>query len=479
MDILIFGIDGLGKESLEGLGLKRLAARMHQGKVDNPTIQNVISRGWPELYTGKHAFESGGFYQSPAFNNNRIYPTQNTGLSAIKKNIGEDDLLWNVLNRLGYKVGLFTVPTVTKPEEISGFCIAATGAGKFGNGLASDDIHPSNLLDGLQIKDIDLGFRMGYGAFIPKSIEDLEQNANKHIADYFYTLDRVLDRNSVDICFAASRFINEMGYKFLGVCLNEPKSDYEIKLKQTIMDLCESFDAQLDNLINRVNPKHLFIVSDHGIGKFKSELNLNQLLLEIGEMTRRTTFLNWREMARSVYVWLSSNILNKKMPPKIPKYRIEKHKYFSIGFTNVLYLNDQRFGAEFISTDEALDKSKAMVKILNEQVEIDGIADLIHFEVFEHGGGFIGKQDACIPLPNIHCKMSSGLANTERCFDVICKKEYGFETMFERGFYGEHSGCKTEDTLSSYSGSKQDIVDLSSLTNIYNSIINLAKVAKS
>jgi len=59
MKILIFGIDGLGTESMEGLGLKRLARRINQGVVGNPAIQNIISRGWPELYTGKDAYQIG------------------------------------------------------------------------------------------------------------------------------------------------------------------------------------------------------------------------------------------------------------------------------------------------------------------------------------------------------------------------------------------------------------------------------------
>ena len=92
MKILILDIDGLGKASLSKLGLKRLAKRIKQGAFENPSVQNIIGRGWPEIYTGRDAYKTGGFYQLPSYVNGKIFPSQNTGLGTIKKIIDQSSL---------------------------------------------------------------------------------------------------------------------------------------------------------------------------------------------------------------------------------------------------------------------------------------------------------------------------------------------------------------------------------------------------
>lgn len=475
MKTLIFGIDGLGKESLEGLGLKRLEKRINQGVFGNPAIQNIISRGWPELYTGKDAYQTGGFYQVPEYRDGKIRPTQRTGLSEIKKLIGNDELLWNRLNMAGHKVGVFTVPTITKPEKIDGFCIGATGAGKYDNELSDEDVYPRNLLQGLYVKNADLGFRMGYGAYIPNSIEDLEKSAYKHIADYFYILERVLDKYPVDICFAATRFINEMGYKFLGLCLNVPENAYEEKLKHSVMALCEHFDAKLDNFIEGLSPDHLFIVSDHGLAKVKYELNLNQFLVEMGILRRRSSFLNWKEATKPMYFWCKRNLFGRKIGNMIPKYDLENGDLFSIGFTNVLYLRDHRFGGQENSLDKQAELVSVLVNQLNGKNNELGFEHLIRFEESGHFGE-IGQGSLKRALPNIICHMVPGIFNSERQFQVIKQKNFAFDQMFRKGFYGEHSGCKSEDTIAAYVGNKEGDIDFSRLTSIYESIIQVSEI---
>lgn len=469
MKILIFGIDGLGEESLKVLGLKKLAARMKNGKLDNPKIQNVISRGWPELYTGKDAFETGGFYQVPEYRNGKILATQNTGLTTIKKIINNDDLLWKALNNLDYKVGLFTVPTISVPEEINGFCVAGTGGGKFGNTVSTDDLYPKNLFDGLHIKDIDLGFRMGSGAYIPEDILDLEQNGNKHIADYFFTLERLLNKNDVDACFCASRFIAEMAFKFIG--LSSTKNEYEKKLKKTVLSLCENFDSVLDDFLEKINPEHLFIVSDHGIGKYKYDLNLNQILCENKLIKRITTI---KDRLRPFVNKTRYILYNRRYLPAPPHYFLEGAEFFSIGYINALYLNDDRFSGSPIEPELAYEKSINMTNILNNWLSENNLSDKLHFRAIKYPAN-IGQGETKVAIPNIICDMESGFNNSERALLALSEKDYYFEEMFDKGFHGEHSGCKTNDTIAYYSGSYSEHVDLSNLKNIYHSIINVAK----
>ncbi|SFK33010.1 hypothetical protein [Methylophaga sulfidovorans] len=474
MKMFIFGIDGLGHESIKGLGLKKLATRIESGIIGTPKILNVVSRGWPEIYSGKNAYQTGAFYQVPEYQDGKIYASQRTGLSLVKKTIGSGELLWNKLEKLGYSVGIFSVPTVTAPEKLNGFSVGATGAGKFGNSMSDEDVFPSELLKGLHIKDIDLGFRMGYGAFIPQSISEFEATANKHLADYFYMLERLLDKNPVDICFAATRFINEMAYKFLGLCERNPKNEFEKQLRNTVLDLCESFDEQLDALINKIEPQQLFIVSDHGIGKFEYELNLNELLVDIGLLKRNSERQNIKDFIRPAYHWFRRKLLNNKIPKFAPRYLLEDSKLFSIGFTNVLYLNDHRFGGCTYSEKEREILIKGYVEELNNQVKLLSLDSLISFRAINNINRMLDEVN--ITIPDILCEMSSGITNTQRQREVFTPKQNDFESMFVKGFHGEYSGCKTEDTIAAYIGGSGSSINFSNLTNVYDSIIAVAEV---
>lgn len=469
MKILVFGIDGLGKGVLEGLRLRRLSKRIYQGKVEIPQIKNVISRGWPEIYCGKDAFETGGFYQVPHLAD-KIRPTQSTGLSAIKK-VGIEDYLWTEIKKLNLSVGLFTIPTISKPETNTVFCVAATGAGKVTNEITEDDLFPKDLFRGLNIKEIDLGFRMGNGAFLPSSISELEINANKHLADYFFTLTRVLDRNNVDVCFAATRFITEMAYKFLGVCISEPKNNFEKELRTAVLALCESFDMLLDDFINKVNPEHLFIVSDHGLSEFKYDLNLNQFLFENGLIAKEQGIIRF---AKNIVIAGLSKMYPKKYSPLTPRYDLKSGEYFSIGYMNALFLYDQRFNGPSYTKSEAYQKSILFSDKLNELAKNSNLDDYINFSAIDHAG-VVGSAENTISVPNIFCSMAEGLYNSERQYEVLSKKENNYEKMFTHGFHGEYSACKGNDTIAAYCGPLTADVNLSRLTTVYDTVIKAAK----
>lgn len=471
MKMLIVGIDGLGIDSLQALGLKRLNTRLHgSGVMGNPSIENVISRGWPEIYTGKNAYETGGFYQVPIYKNGKILPTQNTGLTKIKKIITSGDLLWKVLNNRGYSVGLFTIPTITQPEIVDGFSFAATGAGKFKSDLLENEILPKNLLDSIRIKNTDFGIRMGYGGYIPRNLLHLEEYLNKHISDYFFTLRHVLNKKHVDVCFAATRFIAAMAFKFIGICTNMPNNDYEASLRELVLSICNTFDEELDRFINDSSPEHLFIVSDHGITEYKYDLNLNELLAINGLIKRRYSI---KSIIKPYVNRIRSTLYDKPFELNaIPKYHLESSSFFSIGYMNALYLRDARLGGDTYSLDQAYEISKSMSDKLN---TLCSELDLNKYLLFRpvNSAGLVGAGDNSVPIPNIICDMQTGINNSERKKAVFVSKEYYFNRMFKKGFYGEHSGCKSNDTIAFYAGNKNKEIAFPNLTSLYKSILRV------
>jgi len=137
----------------------------------------------------------------------------------------------------------------------------------------------------------------------------------------------------------------------------------------------------------------------------------------------------------------------------------------------VLYLNDSRFGGEYYSEVEREKVLVELVNSLNIRAEKLKLSHLITFEL-------LTKSSAEFVTPDIMCNMASGVMNTERQCTVIYERDFDFKKMFTEGFYGEHSGCKTDDTLAAYCGSQTESVNFDKLTDVYSSILNVAEVCR-
>lgn len=472
---MVLGIDGLGIESMKTLKLSRLEHRMKGSLNGIPEIDNVVSRGWPEIYTGETAYKSGAFYQIPIMHDKKIRITQQTGLDRIKAHISQEKLLWNALNNYGLSCGVFGVPTTSTAQKIDGFFVAATGAGKFGNSMNEGDFYPKNLLDGLTIKELDLGLRMGYGTLIPKSLEELEERANKHLSDYFYLLEVLLERHQPDTCFVATRFVNEMAYKFIKLCQVTPNDAYENRFKKLVLNLADNFDILLDKCINNISPNHLFVVSDHGIGLFEYHVNLNEMLHRVGVLNRSHT----KNLIKKIINLRTQYLPYKRRRIFYPGYQLEKSDAFSVGFSDLIYLNDERFTGPQMDIDQTYEKSLELEQHLNEYSSKIGYSDFFKFDAIKKDKYTkpILKKNHRVPIPNIRCYLKQGYSNTQRTNnEILVPNICSFsKKLFIKGFHGEYSGCKTDDTLAIYSGDRNDLVDLSRLTNIYDSIISVIK----
>jgi predicted AlkP superfamily phosphohydrolase/phosphomutase len=467
LKLTVVCIDGLGTTTLNLLNLKRLHSRMYGGQLFTPTIRNVVSRGWPEIYTGQTAYENGSFYQAPVARNNKIYATQNTGYNRLIAENPRLPTLWNQLNSMGLSVGVFTVPTVPVLKTISGFSVGATGGGQFGNKLDIQAVNPSNLLKKSEIHNVDLGLRMGFGGYIPQDGEHLRAYAEKHLNDYFRLLNLAIKRQPTDVTLIGTRFINEIGYKFIGLFTKQKLSAKENNLKSVILSLCEKFDRHLDEFLNQNDIEHTFIVSDHGIGPFKYELNLNEYLNSLNYISKIRGKRNWKVLLHPIYRKKVEFFTKTKISFPFPKYDLSSSLAFSIGFTNVIYLNDQRFTGSEYSASERDKILNSLTNDLNKKSRDFEETAAIRFERID--GNITTPRG-----PDILCKLPAGVANTERRFDVLYKVNPNYVNMFQSGFHGEYSGCKSEDTLSSYSGNYIGL-QINDLTDTFSQVIRVAR----
>jgi hypothetical protein len=481
MKILILAVDGLGAESLSALRLTKLQQRIGSALAGNPTIDNVVSRGWPEIYCGENAYRTGAFYQVPLCDGKRITPSQATGVACVQAHMAPDSLLWHALNRRGLSCGVFGLPTVSSVGPLNGFMVAATGAGRFGGGLSPEDVYPNGLFDGLDFKDLDLGLRMGYGAFMPKTLQELERHANKHLADFFFLTPRLLERMGVATAIIGTRFVTELAYKFLGLLTDEHEGQFAADLKEVVLALAQNFDASLDRLLRDLAPEHLFIVSDHGLAPLRTHINLNALLEKAGGYKMRRHQAKPPTWLRAALHRRYRILKGERPPPQFPRYRLEQSKVFSIGFTNTLYLNDDRFTGHAMDPSASRQESERVVNHLAQFCKAAGIDTVTGFDIVSEGGTTQPQHGSQKPiaLPNIKAKLATGSFNSGRTLDSITEPaDVRFDAaLFTRGFFGEYSGCKSEDTVACYQGPAASAVDLADLTSIYRSILQIADTA--
>ncbi|WP_415897512.1 alkaline phosphatase family protein [Neptuniibacter sp. QD57_21] len=473
MKLLVLGIDGLGEESLSKMKLNRLAGLISKGKKANPSVDNIVSRGWPEIYSGATAYETGAFFQIPHLLKNKICPTQKTGANVVSNHIGEDELLWSRLRKLGYRVGLFGLPTVTTSQTTCEFSFPATGAGQFKNSTNSNGVYPADLASLADYSKSNSGLRIGQGAFLPKSSDELARWLRDHLSQYFYTLRQTLRRNDVNALILGTRFVT-LFYKFRHILSSELTDPEDINLKKVLLDAAEEFDYELVKFIEEANPEELFIVSDHGLGELRYHVTINEVLRELGCINYKPLVSRAAKQAarkvRDIYKGRKANYY--------PDFDYDNSSAFSIGYTDVIYINDARFKGPEMSDESRYERAVKLSKELTSYVATQGYDQFVAFEPIKSSGWTdpIETNADPIPLPDIRCVLAEGCVNLQRTNGNVVEKNepYYAEEMYKKGFFAEHSGCKTNDTIAAYIGSDRQPFKPQSLTDLYIEILRVA-----
>jgi len=467
------GIDGLGVESLAALNLHRLQKLMHKGVVANPAPDNMVSRGWAEIYSGKDAYETGGFYQIPVNRNGRISATQATGVATIAAHVGDDNLLWGKLRQAGHRVGVFTLPTANTRMPSCIFSFPATGGGVFSTGVDASDIYPPEAAMLANYSLPNLGFRMGKGAFLPTSIVQLEAWLRDHIAQYFSTLRRAVDRYPLDSLVMGSRFVT-LHYKFRHILARDHAEADDLALRSVLLEAAEDFDGELAAFIADAAPEHLFITSDHGLGELKWHVSLNALLRSINLVQ----YPGWPyRLARlGVRNIKAASQDRRQRGPIFPVYALERSRAFSIGYTDVLYVNDSRFTGPKMSDEERFSVACRIAEELSGYVRSQGYDQFREFVPMRNRGWTTPSNDgvAAVALPDIRCVLVDGAVNLGRTNgEIVCANlTLGARDMFRFGFFAEHSACKTSDCLAAYVGPADIAFEPKRLTDLYDTMLS-------
>lgn len=127
MKVLLVGMDGAHLDIFNRGWTPFISKFMEKGSQFN--IKNdLYSRGWLEIATGRHASITGAMYDNPKMNGTHEWNLK-FSINDIP-GIGVDiKPLWQVLNENGYRVGVMNLPTVFPSPEVDGFFVSGGGGG--------------------------------------------------------------------------------------------------------------------------------------------------------------------------------------------------------------------------------------------------------------------------------------------------------------------------------------------------------------
>lgn len=481
MKILVLGIDGLGEQSLSAFKLPRLSEVIRNSEKFSPSIDNVVSRGWADIYSGKTAYETGAFYQIPVMEKKRISPSQSTGITMVSDHVGEENILWNQLSQRGHHVGLYTLPTVTKIQDKIEFSVTATGGGNFKNTVGPKDVFPSTLVRLADYDKTNLGMRMGYGSFLPSSVKELERWMRSHLAQHFHTFEMMLLNSNVDTAIFGTRFVT-LAYKFISLLNGRTTDLISEELKISLLNLADEFDQRLNKLVLDLNPEHLFIVSDHGVGELQYHININELLHRASSSNTTIARDSLQESSIRAAKLAAKSVIGRfngrKYAPSFPRYNLTASEAFSINYTDVIYINDDRFTGAKMSSEQRFDKASSLCEALTNYVSEHGYKQFLSFTPLKHSG-YTSPQansNSRVPLPDIRCHLAEGCVNLGRTYnEIVSPVQAKFDSsFFEGGFFAEHSGCKVTDTIAAYRGESASKVKVESLTDLYSSVLSVS-----
>ncbi|WP_456267961.1 alkaline phosphatase family protein [Kushneria sp. AK178] len=283
MKYFVIGIDGASEELIEKYEMPFMKKMLETGEKEE-LHEDLISRGWVEIYTGQHACSSGGYYERPVAKGNMEW-SKSFNLNNLDKNIIP---IWKVLNDRNFSVGIMNVPTTYPTPEINGFFISGGGGGaQIKDNVPEELCYPKATAKVLN----DLGYILDERVpsllweeklfDIPKLIERLKEMVRKRVEGYI----ALYEQNPVDfgfIVFRAPVVIEYLAISDVEKHMKGSSEPFNEILVKEIKGFYRFFDEQVEKLFSSVKPEKALFVSDHSIKTYSKSVNLNSLLKKHG-----------------------------------------------------------------------------------------------------------------------------------------------------------------------------------------------------
>ena len=383
MKYLLLGIDGAQNEIFQRYDMPFVHSLIKKGKDLNLTA-DLISRGWVEIYTGQQATETGGYYEKPIANGTLEW-SKDFKLSSIPGYGADIKPLWQVINELGFKVGVMNVPTTNPAPQVDGFFVSGGGGGKnISEGIAVEQCYPKEIKNSLDESGYIVDERVPSllwekGLFdAEKFIDRLILMTEKRIESYIL----LCKQYQVDFGFLVLRSVAVIEYLANGEgnrYLKQEKNTNE-KLVLQIFRFYSRLDQLIEKLFKSLSPEQAMLVSDHGLVPRLFGVNLNAFLIKNGfqqSSGNKSMLFQFVKSFRHFIPYSLRQALKKNKKIKSGYQSLvnfDKEKSLAFNITQMgaifgIYLNDkERFGGPVkVNEKEAL--KNTIINCFNEDVE--------------------------------------------------------------------------------------------------------------
>jgi predicted AlkP superfamily phosphohydrolase/phosphomutase len=358
MKMILIGMDGV-KESTFKRGWTPYIDSLLKKSNTLKLHEDLISRGWAEIVLGKHACETEAVYEGPVCYGTHTWSdkyklSDSPGLGEKIKPI------WQVLNEMGFKVGVMNVPTTFPAPKVDGFLVSGGGGGgPIGQYIAKAQCWPQEIHETLAstgyIVDERLPSLLGEKQlFKPQDFFNQLQLMNQKRTESFIDL---ANQFKVDFGFVVYKSSTVTAETLLLPVLENPNTSVD---KSEFVKASENFYRNLDGhvkkLVDSFPEAEVVLVSDHSMAVRNYSVNANVFLSEIGLQTPSSAKAGFFSLVKSFkhLIPLSIRKLLKKNPKIKSSYEsmttfdTKSSKAFSISFTQAqhgIFINDEkRFG---------------------------------------------------------------------------------------------------------------------------------------
>lgn len=273
MTVYILGLDGASPELLEKYiedgdlpNFDELRSEASNARLET-IFPPVTPAAWTSFFTGKNPGKHGIFDFS-------VLNDQNEFEVATLDTV-DTDTIYDILDRHGMKIGSFGVPMTYPPRDVDGYMISGIPVPE----LNRSTVTPEKLWDDIE--------EMGGMNLYPKEFtgENQEEYVESHLEqihqfrDVFFS---ILDDHELDFSISVFQNTDSMAH-WMWKYIDENHPDHEPGYEDCLRKVYMEMDQILEGIRSRMDEDDFLIVmSDHGHGRVKKNLYLNNLLAEEG-----------------------------------------------------------------------------------------------------------------------------------------------------------------------------------------------------
>lgn len=285
MRLLMIGMDGVQQSTFQRGWTPFIESLLDKG-CSLDLKEDIISRGWAEIFTGRHATETGTLYERPVLDGSYRW-TDKCHLNGIPGLGSEIKPIWQVLNERGYRVGIMNVPTTNPAPQVDGFFVSGGGGGRrVQQSVAEDQCHPVSLKSQLDSWGYIVDERFGSllrekGLYEPGHLFGRLGEKCAKRTECFSKLSVQFDIDFGFIVFksamvmAETLLLPELARKVDGREFNKELIDAGARFFRRL-------DEHIKALVEQFSDAEVLLVSDHSTSERKYSVNFNALLVELG-----------------------------------------------------------------------------------------------------------------------------------------------------------------------------------------------------